>query len=204
MTKFLPFHTPFETKFLPCHTPFETKFLPFHTPFYTKFFSFHTPKTVHGRLKNGSPPQQQEKEQHFPLPDPSATPQIKRRASLATRERRLSPPLYVAGVCGFRCCCIGRNTKKGYDMEKGEGRMNYLLGYRTYAAAGGKANLCPEHNDSFPPSSQHRSFPSLNSKMHRVARERDRNEGKRYCNKPRGAGLAFVAKALRARCIPSN
>ena len=59
---------------LSVHTPFKTKILPFHTPFETKFLPFHTP-TVNVKLKN-PPPQHQER--RSPLPDLSASPQIKR------------------------------------------------------------------------------------------------------------------------------
>ncbi len=75
-TKFWPFPTPFEN-FFAFSTIFETKFLPFHIPFETKFCLFTPKKTVHGNLKN-CPPQQQQQEQRFPLPDLSAAPQIKK------------------------------------------------------------------------------------------------------------------------------
>ncbi len=68
LTKFLPFHTPFETKFLPFHTLFRIQgklYFPNTRQINNNIiwiFEFkytdplHTPKTAHGRLKTGPPP----------------------------------------------------------------------------------------------------------------------------------------------------
>ncbi len=53
------------------------RFFVFHTPTDTKFLLDTPQKTVHGKSKN-SPPQQEQEEQRFSLPDLSAAPQIKR------------------------------------------------------------------------------------------------------------------------------